>query len=381
MILDKTVEILGNNKNLKRYKELGYKIICGEKINIRIEDLICGSHAKIKVKCDICEKEKTIQYNKYIKNTKKFTLPYCCSRLCGNFKFKKTKLEKYGDENYVNSIKAKKTKLEKYSNQNYNNRKLSERACEERYGVKHVSQNKEVKEKVKKTNLKRYGVENTLQGGVLREKYIKTMIERYGSEKYRNPKKIKEYQNKKTKEEMLCMIEKCKKTKLEKYGDENYNNKKSMKKTNIERYNKEYASQNEDIKRKVKDTVLKKFGVENVMQNDIFFEKQQKNAKKLRLHEKTGLYYRGSYEAHFLDYCFENNIKVEKPKSIKYEFEDKKRTYHPDFFLREKKLIIEIKSTYTYNKDLEKNIAKQDACVQQGFNFIFIINKDYSNFK
>jgi hypothetical protein len=44
-------------------------------------------------------------------------------------------------------------------------------------------------------------------------------------------------------------------------------------------------------------------------------------------------------------------------------------------------IIIEIKSTYTYNKDLEKNIAKQDACVQQGFNFIFIINKDYSNFK
>lgn len=52
-------------------------------------------------------------------------------------KQKQTKLEKYGDENFVNIEKAKKTKLEKYGDENYINI-----------------------EKVKKTNLKKYGADN-----------------------------------------------------------------------------------------------------------------------------------------------------------------------------------------------------------------------------
>jgi hypothetical protein len=42
-------------------------------------------------------------------------------------------------------------------------------------------------------------------------------------------------------------------------------------------------------------------------------------------------------------------------------------------------LIIEIKSTYTYNKELEKNLAKKNACIQQGFDFIFIVDKEYDD--
>lgn len=52
-------------------------------------------------------------------------------------KQKQTKLEKYGDENFVNFEKAKKTKLERYGDENYINI-----------------------EKAKKTNLEKYGVEN-----------------------------------------------------------------------------------------------------------------------------------------------------------------------------------------------------------------------------
>ena len=29
---------------------------------------------------------------------------------------------------------------------------------------------------------------------------------------------------------------------------------------------------------------------------------------------------------------------------------------------------------------LEKNLAKQKACIDQGYNFIFIINKNYNEF-
>ena len=53
--------------------------------------------------------------------------------------------------------------------------------------------------------------------------------------------------------------------------------------------------------------------------------------------------------------------------------------YFPDFYYKEKNLIIEIKSTYYYNKYLNKNLAKQEACISQGYNFIFIIDNDYQS--
>jgi DNA-directed RNA polymerase subunit RPC12/RpoP len=43
-------------------------------------------------------------------------------------------------------------------------------------------------------------------------------------------------------------------------------------------------------------------------------------------------------------------------------------------------LIIEIKSRKWYDEHLEKNISKRDSCRKQGYNFIFIIDKDYSIF-
>ena len=49
-----------------------------------------------------------------------------------------------------------------------------------------------------------------------------------------------------------------------------------------------------------------------------------------------------------------------------------------DFYLPDYNLIIEIKSSYTYNYDIERNITKKKYSIENGYNFIFIINKDYS---
>jgi very-short-patch-repair endonuclease len=68
-------------------------------------------------------------------------------------------------------------------------------------------------------------------------------------------------------------------------------------------------------------------------------------------------------------------------QKIKYEFDEKIKTYHPDFYNKKNNLIIEIKSDYIYNKDVDKNIAKKKSCISQGYNFIFIINKNYSEFE
>ena len=61
--------------------------------------------------------------------------------------------------------------------------------------------------------------------------------------------------------------------------------------------------------------------------------------------------------------------------NTKYEYNGKEKYYHPDFFIEELNLIVEIKSDYYYDLYLEKNIRKKKSCIEQGYDFIFIINK------
>ena len=379
MILDKEIEFSPTGKSVKYYKELGYPVEHKKIIPIKVEHLPLKSHALINVKCDNCEAEKQLQYMKYVKNTKNFTLPYCC-RKCATQKIKNTCFDKYGIENFVNTDKAKKTKKELYGNENYNNREQSRDTCIKKYGVEHVSQIETTKNKARQTCLLNHGVEYTLQSKELRDKGKKTMLKKYNNENYRNSTKIKETHLLKTNEEKDEMIKKMKKTNLEKFGVEHFNDLKKMKETTLKNWNVEYPSQNKEIRNKIIKTNLKKYGVENPMQDPVINEKQQISGKKLKLHKQTGLKYRGGNEKHFLDYCFEHNIKIEKAPSIKYEFENKIKTYHPDFYLKDKNLIIEIKSAYYYERYLNKNLAKQKNCLDQGYNFIFIIDFNYNYF-
>ena len=199
-----------------------------------------------------------------------------------------------------------------------------------------------IKERVKNTNLDKYGCENVFQNNEIKNKIKITNLEKYG---YENSFQNNEIKNK------------SKKTKLKKYGDENY--------TNLE---------------KNKETCLKKYGVEHILQNSEFHLKQQKSGYKLKIHDRTKLYYRGNYEKDFLDYCFDNNIKIEQGKRIKYYYENKDHYYFSDFYFKPKNLIIEIKSTWTYNKYLEKNLEKQKSTKNKGYDYLFIIDKNYKEF-
>lgn len=67
MILTKEVEVAITYNNIQHYKELGYDIKCGNKIVVPIEHLSLQSNKKIKVKCDVCGKEKEMKYQDYIK--------------------------------------------------------------------------------------------------------------------------------------------------------------------------------------------------------------------------------------------------------------------------------------------------------------------------
>jgi len=252
---------------------------------------------------------------------------YCCQK-CATDKIKKTNLEKYGVENVFQNEEIKdRIKLTNLIN----------------LGVENPQQSDEIKKKTKKTNLEKYGVQHTFQSSKVKEKIKKTILNRYGVDHPMYLEKIKE----------------------------------KIKKTNLERYGFEFASQNDDVRKKVEFTCLKRYGFKNPMQNDEIFEKQLKNCYHTQHFNK--LKYKGSYELDFIKKY--EHLNITNCKSFEYIYNDKKRKYFPDFYYEEKNLIIEIKSDYTYNKFLQKNLAKQKACIDQGYNFIFIINKNYDEFE
>jgi len=132
MILDKKIEVNITNRNKKYFIDKGYDCF-KNKIIVDIEDLPKYSKIKIKVKCDICGKEKIITYgayNKNIKNIKK----YACSIECCQEKINKTNKIRYGCKRPLQNKKIRK-KLEKTN--------------KEKYGNKIASKNKNVKEKIR----------------------------------------------------------------------------------------------------------------------------------------------------------------------------------------------------------------------------------------
>lgn len=64
---------------------------------------------------------------------------------------------------------------------------------------------------------------------------------------------------------------------------------------------------------------------------------------------------------------------VQKIGRIKYQYNSSEHTYYPDFYIISENKIIEVKSKYTFNVSKEKNLAKEQSCLQQGFKFEFVI--------
>lgn len=103
-------------------------------------------------------------------------------------KYKQSCKEKYGDD-WTDHIAAvgKKTKKERYGDENYNNVDKMKHTCLEKYGVDNAMKSKEIQEKSKQTCLKKYGVENFVQSKQYhdnKEKYLakiqETTLKKYG---------------------------------------------------------------------------------------------------------------------------------------------------------------------------------------------------------
>jgi hypothetical protein len=243
------------------------------------------------------------------------------------------------------------------------------------YGYLEICKNKKCKEKnIKNKLIKSIGVENISKLKKTKDKIKQTKLDRYGNSNYNN-------------------MEKNKQTKLDRYGNSNYNNMEKNKQTKIKKYGKNYAS--DHIKKgalvrkkykngwfdekKMKQTMLKKYGVEHNHQDPGVMEKSLKTSFKMHNFKNSPLTYQGSYELDFLK-NFYDKIDIENGPSIPYLFEGKNRVYHSDFYIPSKNLIAEIKNSYLMKSDSEKINAKKIAALNNKFNYILIVDKDYNEF-
>lgn len=211
MILDKNIKINWNGSNRKYYESKNYVFTFnGDEFYVKINELQKGSHCKINVKCDICNKEKIITYQNYLINKNNGGY-YSCSEKCSKEKFKQSCIKKYGVENPSQSEEIKNRKIETCLNNygvvnpsksiNIQNNKIKTNKikfncnwplsndvikekrkinCLKKYGVEHVFQNEKVKEKIKQTCLIKYGVNNISQNDKIKEKVFNTTVEKYG---------------------------------------------------------------------------------------------------------------------------------------------------------------------------------------------------------
>jgi hypothetical protein len=204
-------------------------------------------------------------------------------------------------------------------------------------------------------------------------------------------KKVKKSLNKRTEEQEKNRLKKTKETKKRRYGLETYNNQKRKRRTSKNKYGSEtynnpekrkqtclgkYGTENFNNQDKKKETCLKKYGVEHSNHNEEIFNKIQQSSFICKKFKTTNLIYQGSYELDFLE-RFYDKIDIENGPSVKYLFEGKNKVYYSDFYIPSKNLIIEIKSSYFYNKDKEKVLQKGKTCGEKGYNYILIIDKHY----
>lgn len=328
MILDKHIEIVGNGKTLNYYINLGYDIKCNKKIFVKIEDLIKTSSIKLDCYCDICGSLNNIKYYNYIGNILRNEIYRCneCAKL--------VRIDKIRD--IFSNYELKKEIVKKTKDTNI-----------EKYGVDSYTKTNEYLEKSKHTCFCKYGVDNPMKSEFIKNLLKNSIRERYGVNFYFKTCEFKK------KYKITCN---------NKYGVNN-------------------VFQSEIIKYKIKETCIRKYGVDNPTKNVDIFNKAQRHSYKIYKHNKLDIVYQGTYELDFINYCIENNIIFERGPVIDYNLNGKDRKYYSDFYIPNKNLICEIKSNWTYKKDVIENEAKMIYSIKSGYNFIFIIDKNYEELK
>lgn len=317
-------------------------------------------------------------------------------------KAEKTSLDRYGVKKAAHAKsardKAAKTMKNRSMTEKEKSMQKSKNTCLEKLGVENPIQHKDIQEKAKNTRVEKYGVEYCLQNKEISarqvEKAKKTFQEKYDVDSYF---KTDEYKEKfksfsqlkygvdhpmKNKEIQQNAYNLAQKSMMEKYGISNPRKLPSstnkIKNTMLKNYGVEHYSQHTEFKERYKKTCFEKFGVEHPMQNSHILEKTVRHAYK----RKSFIWQTGETslvqgnepivlkELEESGYKFSDVLtSVKDMPEIWYVHDGNQHRYYPDIFIPSENLIIEVKSEYTLNKELNKNEAKFEAVRNAGFEF------------
>jgi len=230
--------------------------------------------------------------------------------------------EKYGVDWYFQSDdfreKSKKKLLELYEVDNpAKNEKIFNKIKQTnlmRYGVEYIFQTEKCKENLKKGNYKKYGVDNPFKAVSVREKAIKTNLERYGVKSIFQSELYREY----------------------------------LKYVFVEKYGVECPLKSDVILNKIKDTMIKKYGVSYYIASNDFIHRHRSHMSKA--------------ENEFFEWIpCENKIHTERNLISPYEL---------DIVLPSYKIAIEYNGLFWHSsrfKDENYHINKTNMCREQGF--------------
>jgi len=266
----------------------------------------------------------------------------------------------------------------------------------ERYGVSNPSKSKIIKDRIKDSFEEKYGegITNAMHIQSFKDKIVETNVDRYGTAK---PQLLEQFRTKtketnlekygvETPQRLKELKDKSKETCNAKYGgagpqcDSEVRKKSTA--TCLEKYNVSNPSKLEEIWIKIRETSLRKYGTESPNQDPDIHRKQDgaRFRNKKYLFEDGKCIFLQGYEPWAIDILVglgykSNELETETkfmPK-INYNEGDKIRRYFPDVYISKENLIIEVKSTWTYEKDKIRNLLKRQACLDAGYNFKFMI--------
>jgi len=217
----------------------------------------------------------------------------------------------------------------------------------EKYGCENPFQAEECKEKMKKTWMSKYGVDHPHKFKEIKDKAVQTNREKYGVAAAFILDK---------------WMEKAQKVIKEKYGG--------------------YHLHSDNFKK----VMMERYGVEHPLHDRELLEKNMKATFRLKEHKlpSGNIVHVQGYEPFAIDDLLkeyeEENIWIgpEVP-TINYKFEGKKRVYHPDAYIYGEDICVEVKSEYTWKAMEEKNIAKIDACLDEGYKVLLLIYDNKGN--
>ena len=202
---------------------------------------------------------------------------------------------------------------------------------------------KNAKEVRKNTNLKNIGFENYFQNETIKQKIRNTNKEKYGVE----------------------------------YVTQNKSIQNKIKETCIEKYGVSHISHLTEVQDKITKTNIKKYGVKHLMQKPEHLDTILKKAFKFKIYtlpSGTTIQTQG-YEHYALDELIINNkineldiiTGVKNVPQITYNDNGVERIHYCDIFIPKENKMIEVKSTWTFQK--HNVLLKQKAAKELGYNY------------